>query len=228
VIPLLPLRNDLPTRRFPSVTLALVAANICVFLWQLSIGPQESIDVFGMIPRNFLSGRTHAGLAPVVTLFTAMFLHGGFLHLAGNMLFLWIFGGNVEDQIGHALYAAFYLLCGLIAGIAQVLVLPTSPLPMVGASGAIAGILGAYFLLFPRSHVLALTLVIWFPFLKLMPVPAVVYLGFWFFMQLFALPSAGGAASSGVAFAAHVGGFLAGLVLVRLFGGRRLLGAASY
>ena len=207
------------------MTLALIAANVCVFLWQLSVGGQESIDVFGMIPRNVLAGRVHAGVSPAVTLFTAMFLHAGWLHLSGNMLFLWIFGGNVEEQLGSPLYAAFYVVCGLIAGAAQVLVSPTSPLPMVGASGAIAGILGAYFLLFPRSRVLALTLVIWFPFLKLMYVPAVLYLGFWFFMQLFALPGAAGSAANGVAFAAHVGGFLAGLVLVRVFGGRRLLGA---
>jgi membrane associated rhomboid family serine protease len=159
-----------------------------------------------------------------VTLVTAMFLHGGLLHLGGNMLFLWIFGGNVEDQLGPVLYLVFYMVCGLMAGTAQVLVSPTSPLPMVGASGAIAGVLGAYFLLFPRSRVLALTLRIWWPFLTLMYVPAVVYLGFWFLMQLVALPAAGGA-SGGVAFAAHVGGFLSGLVLVRVFGGRQLLGA---
>ncbi len=221
MLPLLPLKNNLAPRNFPSVTLALIAANVAIFLWQLSIGPQESVDVFGMIPRNVVAGRLHAGIPAYATVLTSMFLHGGLLHLGGNMLFLWIFGGNVEDKLGHALYLVFYLVCGVLAGLAQILALETSVLPMVGASGAIAGVLGGYFLLFPRSRVLSLTLVILPPFLRLVQIPAVLFLGFWLLMQLVALP--GGPRASGVAIVAHVGGFLAGWVLVKLFGGRELL-----
>jgi membrane associated rhomboid family serine protease len=217
MIPLFPFKNDLATRRFPAMTLALIAANVFVFVWQLWIGPQESVDVFGMIPRNVLAGRAHAGVAPAITLLTAMFLHGGLAHLGSNMVFLWIFGGNVEDHLGRGPFLGFYLLCGILAGMAQVLVSPTSVSPMVGASGAIAGVLGGYFLLFPRSKVLSLTLVFWWPPIRLLYLPAVLFLGFWLLMQLFSLPTTGGAASTGVAFAAHVGGFLAGLVFVRVF-----------
>jgi len=165
------------------------------------------------VPRTIVQGGLHDGLPVWITLVTAMFLHGGFLHLAGNMLFLWIFGGNVEDRLGHLGFLTFYLLCGLLAGIAQVAAAPTSPIPMIGASGAIAGVLGAYFMLFPRSRVLTL---FWFLFwFKTTYVPAVFFLGLWFLMQLLSLPQG---ASGGVAFAAHVGGFIAGLLLVRLFG----------
>jgi membrane associated rhomboid family serine protease len=224
-IPLLPLRNDLSNRRLPVVTLALVTANICIFVWQLQIGLQESADVFGMIPRNIVAGRIHAGLPAAATLFTSMFLHGGWIHLLSNMLFLWIFGGSLEEQLGRPIFLVFYLVCGLLAGIAQILVTPAALLPMLGASGAIAGVLGGYFLLFPRSRVIALTLVFRLPPLKLEPWPAVAYLAFWFFMQLFALPESA-TSRGGVAVAAHVGGFLAGLLLVRIFGAGRRLGSA--
>lgn len=215
---MIPLKNDIPILRFPSVTLGLIAANLCVFLWQLTVGGQESVDVFGAVPRNVLAGAAHAGVPAFLTVLTAMFLHGGFLHLGGNMLFLWIFGGNVEDRLGHVGYLSFYLVCGLLAGLAQIFAAPTSPVPMVGASGAIAGVLGAYFLLFPRSRVL--TLVFLVIFVRLIYLPAVLFLGAWFLIQLLSLPSG---ASGGVAFAAHVGGFIAGLVLVRLFGSRKRL-----
>jgi membrane associated rhomboid family serine protease len=142
-----------------------------------------------------------------------MFLHGGFLHLGLNMLFFWVFGGNVEDRLGHLAYLVFYLVCGLLAGLAQMLAAPTSPTPMVGASGAIAGVLGAYFLLFPRSRVLTL---VWLVIIaRTVALPAVLFIGIWFLTQLFSLPEGAG---GGVAFAAHVGGFISGLVLVRVFG----------
>jgi membrane associated rhomboid family serine protease len=210
-----PLKSDVPMARFPSVTLALIAANISVFVWQLSVGLTESIDVYGAIPRNILGGASHAGIPAALTLLTSMFLHGGFLHLGLNMLFFWVFGGNVEDRLGHFTYLVFYLVCGVLAGLAQMLAAPTSPTPMVGASGAIAGVLGAYFLLFPRSRIY--TAVIFVIFVRMFYLPAVLFLGVWFLMQLFPLGAEAAGAAGGVAFAAHVGGFISGLVLVRLF-----------
>jgi membrane associated rhomboid family serine protease len=209
----IPLKNDIRTEGFPTFIIALVAANVFAFAWQLSIGLDQSISFFGAVPREVVGGGSHDGLPAWVTLFTAMFLHGGFFHLGGNMLFLWIFGGPVEDRLGHLGFLVFYLTCGLLAGAAQVLAAPTSPIPMVGASGAIAGVLGAYFMLFPRSQVL--TLVILPFFVRLVYLPAVLFLGAWFLMQLISLPQG---AAGGVAFAAHVGGFIAGLLLVRVFG----------
>jgi membrane associated rhomboid family serine protease len=210
---MIPLKNDVPMERFPSVTLALIAANVAVFLWQLSVGLTESIDVFGAVPRNILGGASHAGVPAPLTLLTSMFLHGGFMHLGLNMLFFWIFGGNVEDRLGHLGFLAFYLMCGVLAGLAQMLAAPTSPTPMIGASGAIAGVLGAYFLLVPRSGVL--TAIILIIFIRTVYLPAVLFIGVWFLIQLFSLPEG---AAGGVAFAAHVGGFISGLVLVRVFG----------
>lgn len=210
-----PLKNDVPRERFPSVTLALVAANVATFLWQLSVG-SASIEVFGAIPIAITHGEVAStGVPPWATLVTSMFLHGGLTHLGGNMLFLWIFGPNVEDRLGHAGYLIFYLACGTLAGLAQVLAAPASRLPMVGASGAIAAVLGAYFLLFPTSRVL--TLIFLFIFVRLVYLPAVLFLGLWFVLQLVSLPEG---MTGGVAFAAHVGGFVAGLVLVWLFGAR--------
>jgi membrane associated rhomboid family serine protease len=211
----IPLKNDIRTEGFPTFVVALIAANVFAFIWQIqpSVGLEQSIEFYGAIPRAITQGGSHEGLPVWITLFSAMFLHGGFLHLGGNMLFLWIFGGPVEDRLGHLGFLVFYLTCGLLAGAAQVLAAPTSPIPMVGASGAIAGVLGAYFMLFPRSRVLTLLLL---PFLvRLVYVPAVFFLGAWFLMQLLSLPQGG---NGGVAFAAHVGGFIAGLLLVRLFG----------
>ncbi|MHB8418987.1 MAG: rhomboid family intramembrane serine protease [Myxococcales bacterium] len=213
---MIPLKNDVPREHFPTVTLAIVVANVTVFLWQLAVGP-ASIQVFGAVPRLILRGEYLPGaIPPALTLFTSMFLHAGFLHLGGNMLFLWIFGANVEDRLGHLGYLVFYILCGLLAGTAQVLAAPASTLPMVGASGAIAAVLGAYFLLFPTSRVLTLVFLIFF--VRLIYLPAVLFLGLWFLLQLLSLPEG---ASGGVAFAAHVGGFLAGLLLVWIFAGRR-------
>jgi len=210
---MIPLKNDIRREHFPTLTVALILADVFAFLWQLAVGPEQSIAFFGAVPHSIVQGGMHDGLPVWVTLITAMFIHGGVLHLAGNMLFLWIFGGNVEDRLGHLGFLVFYLSCGVFAGLAQVLAAPTSPIPMIGASGAIAGVLGAYFMLFPRSRVLTL---FWFLFwVRLIYVPAVFFLGVWFLMQLLSLPQG---ASGGVAFAAHVGGFIAGLLLVRLFG----------
>jgi membrane associated rhomboid family serine protease len=218
-----PLRSDVAVSRFPTVVLALIAANVSAFLWQASVGLPASIEVFGAIPRAIgLGAHFNAGFPPALTLLTAMFLHASPWHLVSNLWFLWIFGAGLEDRLGHGSFLIFYLLCGLIAGLAQVLADPTSPLPVVGASGAIAGILGAYFLLFPGSRILTLLLPP-FSFLLLrlfdfLYLPAIVFLGVWFLLQLFSLPSQ---LVSGVAFAAHVGGFVAGLLLVRVFAAGR-------
>jgi membrane associated rhomboid family serine protease len=219
-----PLRSDIPINRFPTVTLALIAANVSAFMWQVSVGLPATIEVFGTIPRAIgLGAASNAGFPPALTLITSMFLHSSLWHLGSNLWFLWIFGMGLEDRLGHGNFLLFYLLCGLLAGLAQVLADPTSPLPIVGASGAIAGILGAYFLLFPGSRILTLLLPpVSFLLLRLFDLlylPAIVFLGVWFLLQLVSLPNQ---VSSGVAFAAHVGGFVAGLVLVRMFGaGRR-------
>jgi len=205
---MIPLRDVIPSRTTPGVTLTLIAVNVLVFLFQASLserGQALLIDSFGLVPVSF----------SVVSLFTSMFLHGGLAHLFGNMLFLWIFGDNVEDRLGHLRFLLFYLLCGTAAALAQTALDVTSVIPMVGASGAIAGVMGAYLVLYPHSRVLML-----FPFpVFLFELPAVVFLGLWFLVQF--LNGIGqlpvfqqDQISGGVAFWAHVMGFVAGLVLV--------------
>jgi len=201
---MIPLRDTIPSTRVPVVNYVLIVANVVVFFYELSQGPhiERFLRTYGLVPHDFA----------VRNLLTSMFLHGGWLHLLGNMLFLYIFGDNVEDRMGHARYLAFYLLCGMAAGAAQALTNPYSREPMVGASGAIAGVLGAYFLFYPRARVV--TLVPIFFFLQVMEIPAVFFLLFWFLMQLVSgVATVGRAATGGVAFWAHVGGFIAGMVL---------------
>jgi membrane associated rhomboid family serine protease len=221
----IPLRDDNPVYSTPVMTYALVASCIVVFLWQVSLGPVDfnrAIFTLGVIPAVLFG---HAQLPPEVavvpptaTVFTSMFLHGGWLHLAGNMLYLWIFGDNIEDRMGRARFLVFYLVCGVAAVLAQALPAPETRVPMVGASGAISGVLGAYLLLFPHARVLVLV-----PFgfiLKVIRLPAVWVLGLWFVIQLVSSLMAP-AGEGGVAFRAHLGGFVAGLVLVRIFLPRR-------
>ena len=215
---MIPLKDDNPTRTFPFVNYALIAACVAVFLWELSLGAraQQAILAYGLIPDVLLGdARLPPGLAVVpawATIFTSMFLHGGWMHLVGNMLYLWIFADNVEDRFGHGRFVVFYALCGIAAALAQALPAPESQIPMVGASGAISGVLGAYLLMFPRAHVLVAIPV---GILALVRLPALLVLGLWFGMQLlsemFTPPGAG------VAFRAHIGGFVAGLVLMPLF-----------
>jgi membrane associated rhomboid family serine protease len=221
----IPIRDDTPIRRPPVVTWALIVACASVFLWQASLPSRVADRIsleFGMIPA-VLFGETQlpvrlrvvpAWLTPV----TSMFLHGGWLHLIGNMLFLGLFGRGVESALGSVRFGAVYLLCGIAAAVTQAAINPAETVPMIGASGAIAGVLGAYLLLFPRANV---DVFIWIViFVRLISVPAVILLGLWFLIQLV---SALGADPTrpGVAFWAHVGGFGAGLVLVGLFGPRR-------
>lgn len=218
---MIPLRDENPVSSTPWVTWALVACCVLVFLWQVSLGEsgfQRVVFTLGVIPAVLLG---HAQLPaevavvpPAVTILTSMFLHGGWLHLAGNMLYLWVFGDNIEDRMGRLRFLLFYLACGVAAVFAQALPAPETRVPMIGASGAISGVLGAYLLLFPRARVLVLV-----PFgfiLKVIRLPAVWVLGLWFAIQLISslLAPAG---EGGVAFRAHLGGFVAGLVLAPLF-----------
>ena len=215
---MIPLKDDNPTRTVPFVNYALIAACVLVFLWEVSLGKhvQAAILSYGFIPGVLL---VDARLAPELavvpawaTVFTSMFLHGGWMHLIGNMLYLWIFADNVEDRFGHGRFVVFYALCGIAAAFAQALPDPDSQVPMVGASGAISGVLGAYLLMFPRAHVLVLLPL--GPLTQLVRMPALLVLGLWFAMQLLSEMAANEGA--GVAFRAHIGGFVAGMALVPL------------
>jgi membrane associated rhomboid family serine protease len=216
---LIPLRDINPTDRFAIVTLILIILNIVVFLYELVLGEMAGelfIAAFALIPeRLFSHAAASEGAFPVAaTMITSMFLHGGFLHIAGNMLYLWIFGNNVEDSMGRMRFIVFYLLCGLLAAYAHALMNRTSAIPMIGASGAVSGVLGAYLLLFPRARVV--TLVMFGFYIRTVEVPAMVVLGFWFALQfLNALVISG--PGGGVAWYAHVGGFVAGMLMIGLF-----------
>jgi membrane associated rhomboid family serine protease len=214
---LLPLKDDNPTSSFPFVTIGLILANGLVFYHQITLDAAEGqrfISQWGALPYQIIYGEVlhDAPLIPIpLTLFSSMFLHGGFLHLFGNMLYLWIFGNNIEDALGHFRFFLFYLVCGLLAAAVQIFSAPDLTVPMIGASGAIAGILGGYLLLFPRARVLTLFFII--IFIKLIRIPAIIILGFWFIIQLLGA----GTAATNVAFFAHIGGFISGLILVKLF-----------
>jgi membrane associated rhomboid family serine protease len=217
----IPLKDDIPVTRAPLVTVALISANVAAFLWQLTVGLPYSVQVGGAIPYEVLSLRDLRPLdlvPPPFTVLTSMFLHGGFMHIAGNMLFLWIFGNNVEDALGRAKFTLFYVTCGVAAATAQMGVAFAAGdassllVPMVGASGAIAGVLAAYMVLYPRAHVL--TLVPIFFFIRLMYIPAGFFIGAWFVIQL--VSALVGSDASGVAFVAHIGGFVTGYILVKV------------
>ena len=209
---MIPIRDAIPTRRVPVVNYALIALNILVFIAMWLAGPASDNWVlqFTMIPANFRDG---ISLGDVGDIFTSMFMHAGLAHLAGNMLYLWIFGDNVEDRLGSGPYLVFYLVGGVVASLAHVLLNPASEIPTVGASGAIAAVLGAYLVFYPYSRVQ--TFVPIGPhFMKLTVLPAAVVLGLWFVLQLVETAlSLGGPDVTGVAFGAHVGGFVAGMVM---------------
>jgi membrane associated rhomboid family serine protease len=223
---MLPLRDDNPTRTAPVITRALIVANVLVFLaeWFARAGLREWYSAYALVPGR-VTLAVHGGVpfAPAAfTLVTSMFMHAGWVHLIGNMWFLWIFGDNIEDRLGHFRFLAFYLACGIVAGALHVASRPDSALPTVGASGAIAGVLGAYAAAFPRARVI--TLVPLFPFFPVVTLPALVVLGFWFVMQFAsgALSLLAGA-TGGVAWWAHVGGFAFGLLAMRAVAPRRTL-----
>lgn len=205
---MLPLGDDNSTRRtVPIVTYLLIAINIFVFLMELTFG-DAFITELSVVPARFFANPSGQWM----TIFSAMFMHAGWLHLLGNMLYLWIFGDNVEDLFGHLKFLVFYLATGIAATYAQMLVDPTSTVPNLGASGAIAGVLGAYLLLFPRQRVRVLL------FRFIIPMPAVIVIGFWILLQVFSQASSAYASSSGgVAYMAHIGGFIAGFILALVF-----------
>jgi membrane associated rhomboid family serine protease len=213
----IPLKDMTPRRSVPVVTLLLIAANIIVFVYQLSVGPTGGellVRTYGLVPSKIglaLSGRHYTLEQALLPFFTCMFLHGGFLHIIGNMLFLWVFGGNVEDRLGHAPYLVFYIVCGIASGISEVAFSWGSHVPSIGASGAISGVLGAYMVFFPRSRILTLIplFIIWFT----VRIPALIFIGLWFLAQfLSGVGSLGAVNSGGIAWWAHVGGFLVGLL----------------
>ena len=216
---MIPIRDTVRSRTAPVVTVALIVVNLMVFLHEVALGPylERFVYAYGLIPRRLVYW-PYAPLDPVrfLPLLTSMFWHGGWLHLLGNMLYLWIFGDNVEDRLGHLRYLVFYLLAGAAAGLTQVALNPTSTLPTVGASGAIAGVLGAYLVSYPRARVLTFVPLFFLPWF--VEVPAFAYLALWFALQLLAgLGSLGAPADvGGVAVWAHVGGFVAGVVLIKL------------
>ena len=220
---MIPLKDDVPVQTAPVLTIGLIAANVIAFLWQLDVGLERSVFVAGAIPYEILTFRDVGPpdlVPPPLTVLTSMFLHGGLAHIGGNMLFLWIFGNNVEDALGRARFLVFYLVCGVAAAASQVAASAMTgevAVPMVGASGAIAGVLAAYLTLYPHARVL--TLVPIFIFIRLFYIPAWFFIGLWFAIQLLSGFLGGG--GSGVAFFAHIGGFVTGFGLVRLMGRRR-------
>jgi membrane associated rhomboid family serine protease len=234
---MIPISDDVPSRTVPLVTLGLIAANVAVFLYQASLGmsadpraarvAEAFVMEFGAIPCRLSGGCSvvDAFPHPVVTIFTSMFLHGGLFHVGGNMLYLWIFGNNVEDTLGHGRFLLFYLVSGVAAAFAQTLVNPDSTVPMIGASGAVSGVLGAYLFLFPYARVLVL-LIFGF-FIRPVYIPAIIVLGFWIVVQFFnglitvRVAAHGGGDTGGTAWFAHIGGFLAGIVLLFLIRRRR-------
>jgi membrane associated rhomboid family serine protease len=209
-----PIRDEIPTRRTPIVNYALIALNIIVFVLMWLAGQEQEALVyqFAMIPANYADG---IDVGDVADLFTSMFMHAGLAHIFGNMLYLWIFGDNVEDRLGSGRYLAFYLVGGLLASFTHLLTNPNSQIPTVGASGAIASVLGAYLVLFPQSRVV--TAIAFGYFIRLTTIPAIIVLGLWFVLQLFSgVLSLGGPDVGGVAFWAHAGGFVAGVVMAKL------------
>ena len=246
---MIPLKDENPTETFPYITVALIVVNVLVFFivgpvvgskikllvmyhgrLVLVKGSQALAFVYGLIPyelfhRVELTPGYHVPV--LVTLFTCMFLHGGLLHLGGNMLYLWIFGNNVEDELGHVPFLVFYLVCGVIASLTHAILSPGSRIPMIGASGAISGVLGAYALRFPWARIK--TLIFLFFFITVVDIPAIFFLGFWFLFQFMeATASLGVNVSGGVAWFAHVGGFLAGILLFRFFPKRRKRARVTY
>jgi membrane associated rhomboid family serine protease len=209
---MIPLKDDNPRSTVPLVTISLIVVNVAIFLYELSLGPRmaDFVVEYGAIPANIIQGKE------LGTLFTSMFLHGGFLHIAGNMLYLWIFGDNIEHYLGHFRFLYFYLISGLVAALAHVYLGGVSNVPMIGASGAISGVLGAYLVKYPKARVLVLIPIFWY--ITIQKIPALFVLGFWFVLQLlsgvFSGVSATGAEQGGVAFWAHVGGFVTGLILI--------------
>ncbi|MEW6308625.1 MAG: rhomboid family intramembrane serine protease [Bacillota bacterium] len=209
---MIPLRDSIRSHRFPYVNVALIVLNMAVFVYQSTLTREQLVEVFrtfGLIPLAFTAGP----VIPAGTLVTSVFLHGSLLHLGGNMLYLWVFGDNIEDRVGHLRYLLFYLAGAVAAAAAHIVANPASRIPTIGASGAVAAVLGAYLLKFPRSRVLALVPI--FFFVTIARLPAILFLGLWFVLQVLNAGAAQGAQL--VAWWAHIGGFVAGVLLIMLF-----------
>jgi rhomboid family protein len=216
---MIPIRDAIRSKNFPAVNVLLIGLNIVAFMWELAQGPNlsEVFYVYGIVPLRYSNPEVAAhftAFAQYLPFLTSMFLHGGFLHIIMNMWFLYIFGDNIEDRLGHIRYLIFYLFCGLAAGVIHLFTNWNSNIPTIGASGAISGVMGAYLLLYPRSKIL--TLVFIFIFIQFIEIPAFIFLGIWILLQLL---SAGFTPShvGGVAFWAHIGGFVAGLAFIKIF-----------
>lgn len=216
---MIPIRDAIRSKTFPVVNILIIIANVLAFLWQLSLGPRlkEALLLYGIVPVRYsdpMLSSQFTTFEQILPFFSSMFLHGGFMHILGNMWFLYIFGDNIEDRLGHLRYLIFYLLCGIAAGVIHLYTNWESNLPTIGASGAISGIMGAYLLLYPGSRIL--TLIPIFFFLQFVEIPAFVFLGYWLLIQLFSA-SLTPKNMGGIAFWAHVGGFVAGLVFIKFF-----------
>jgi len=216
---LIPIKDDNPIRIVPYVTYGLIALNIGVFLIQLLVQLSGNSQLYNYLIVNYalIPGRLFTGNlvdTTIIPFFSSIFMHGGLLHLGGNLLYLWIFSDNIESELGHGTFLLFYLLCGIGASVTQVVINMDSMVPIIGASGAISGVLGAYYLRFPRARV-AVILFIFF-FIQMVWIPAKFVLGLWFFLQIFSGLASAGSGSGGVAWFAHIGGFVAGIVFFNL------------
>ncbi len=210
---MIPIKDENPTQTFPFVTISIIIMNVLVFIYELTLSQETlrlTIERFGIVPyylTHFSYAIDPSGIPRYYTLVTSTFFHGGILHIAFNMLFLWIFGNNIEDALGHMKFIFFYFISGCIAGFSQSLITPQSTIPVIGASGAVAGVLGAYLILYPRARIL--TLFWFFFFIRIVRIPTVIFLGFWFFVQILYAGTGGS-----VAWFAHIGGFIAGLIMI--------------
>lgn len=220
---MIPYKDDNPTSTLPLITAGIIILNILVFLYEVvsPSGMQKLAYTYGAIPHSILTFEKVQPIHPALTVFSAMFMHGGAFHIAGNMLYLWIFGNNIEDKLGHLRFIVFYIFCGIVSAYVNAIADPHSRIPMIGASGAISGVLGAYLLLFQRAMVH--TLVFLGFFVTVVRIPSLIVIGFWAIIQLInGLISTGLAREGGVAWFAHIGGFLAGLLTIKLWLPRRL------
>lgn len=221
---MIPYKDDNPARTFPFITILIIVSNILIFLLEITSpqGMERTVYAYGAIPQNILTFEKTQPIHPVLTVFTSMFMHGGLFHLGGNMLYLWIFGNNIEDKLGHLRFIFFYIFCGINAAYSHAFLDPNSLTPMIGASGAISGVLGAYLLLFPGAGVY--TVVFLGFFVQIFKIPALIVIGFWAIVQLInGLLSTGLVKQGGVAWFAHIGGFLSGLITIRLWLPKRRL-----
>jgi membrane associated rhomboid family serine protease len=221
-----PLKDTIPSSSFPFVTIGIIVINFVVFLYELTLGPQLNtfINQYGVIPSHILTTLNKNWLYFIpasVPVFSSIFIHGGWMHIIGNMWYLWIFGDNIEDRTGHFRFFLFYVICGVAATVSHIIMNPASNLPTVGASGAIAGVMGAYLILFPRSRIL--TLIFLIIFIQIIEIPAIFFLGFWILLQVVSGSISSGLAQEGggVAWWAHIGGFFVGLVIVFFFKKRK-------